>query len=64
MYLQGKLFIQGTWCEVVLPAAAWEQCGYVIFVTFILGSPKSLQIHFPKTRTIVISGGKKIYINI
>ena len=61
MYLQGKLFIQGTWCEVVLPAAAWEKCRHVIFGTFILGSPKSLQIHFPRIRSIVIRGGN-IYI--
>lgn len=63
MYLQGRLFVQGTWCEVVLAAAAWEQCRHVTFVTFILGSPKSLQIHFPRTRSIVIREGK-IYIYI
>ena len=63
MYLQGRLFVQGTWCEVVLAAAAWEQYRHVTFVTFILGSPKSLQIHFPRTRSIVIRDGKKnIYI--
>lgn len=59
MYLQGRLFVQGTWCEVVPPAAAWEQCRHVTFVTFLLGSPKSLQIHFPRTRSIVIREGKK-----
>ena len=53
MYLQGRLFIQGTWCEVVLPAAAWEQCRHVIFVTFILGS---------KDKEYSYKGGKHIYI--